>query len=186
MSTIFYVSLAGALIILVGVGSTVVASYLNRHLISIEKMAKSRVRGRLSQRDSLPIEKFIDSLEIGDESKPQAKLFLEGIAKILGVSAEFLRPNDRLSDLIRVRFEDVNIESKQVWRKTKLGDHIDVQVYDILDILEKMVSRKEWKSIWEKIPLKKNKKKEEVWIEYILTMNLGEIIQIFIARRDMP
>jgi len=64
---LFMVGIILILMIVIGGGLTLVAEYFNRGLSYVLKQADNFVRMRLLQRESLPVEDFINNLNIEDE-----------------------------------------------------------------------------------------------------------------------
>jgi hypothetical protein len=149
------------------------------------KRSGEHVLKRLSQRERVSIEKFIDRLNIQDvHLRLEAKTLVENIAKVIEVNPELLRPDDKIIELIRVRFEDLDEKGQRAWKKSKrlLGDHLDVGIYGISEEIEQFTDSEAMENNLVKLREDKRPKSEDEWIEFILPMTLEEIISFFGGR----
>jgi len=167
-----------------------VQKVVNKSLNQAEKKAGEHVRNRVSQRERIHVEDFIDSLNIRDvHLRLEAKTLIENIAKVINVNPGLLRPNDRLVELVRVYPSDLGAEGQKAWKKAKrmLREHLDVGIYGISDEIEQFTDLEALDNNLIKLPEDKRPKSEEEWIELILPMTLEEVIRFFGERtREEP
>jgi len=78
----------------------------NRRLFSLMRHAENCVKRRCMQRSALQIETFLSDCDIPRSQHAVAKQVLFGIAEVLGVTPERLRPDDKLGRLCLVQFPE--------------------------------------------------------------------------------
>lgn len=164
------------LVISIGAITSVVSSYLNRHVRSVETAARIHVRKRLLSREPITLNNFLAQSSIPNEFQPGAVLLLSRFAAVLGVAVEFLQPAETLRDLLRVTQQDLAFDALE-WEKTGLSDHIDVFIYDIFEALQSTCDAIKWKQ--RRLDLPHPPQSEEEWIEFLLPLQLRELLQFF-------
>lgn len=86
------------LAIIIGILGVTIVTFLNRKFFKNIKEIEKRVRARLSERPDLSIERQLDSDELSCLSMKGCLFLIRKIARILGVSADKLRLDDRMGD----------------------------------------------------------------------------------------
>ena len=90
--------------VIVVIGASAVAHFLNRHLFSFQRQAEEEVRRRCLDRPRLEIGMFLENSGVQEGDRDTVAVYLSGIANVIKVPPETLRPEDCLGELCRVQF----------------------------------------------------------------------------------
>lgn len=150
---------------------------LNSELADVQTKAREVVRSRLLDRTRLSVEEMLTDCSPPPELIPRAKTLLLGLADIIQVSAGHLRCSDVLGDLLRVPSEALGDAAATAWRKSGMGDSVEVFGYDIMYLVETRSERRLWnlqRNLLERPP-----QSEDEWIDLIMTMTVGDFVTYF-------
>lgn len=145
----------------------------NRAASRIEKAGRARVAERLRPRNPQSVDGLLTHARV-----PAAKgrVVIEELARVLHVSAEVLRAEDRLHELCRVSAAELPDVPIGDWETSGFSDLIvEIGGYDIMWLAETQTSKSAWKRYWEGLdPRPQN---EEQWINVFMRMRLDEFLR---------
>src|SRR5207244_1447312 len=111
----------------------------------------------------------VDLLSSSHEDRATVEQLLVGIARIMSVPPETLRPDDRFADLCRVQFAET--EGPEKPGKPK---YLFAFSYDLLDFIEKSLTDEQWNQFLSAIGAQTTS--EQAILDSILNHQLADII----------
>jgi hypothetical protein len=101
---------------------------------------------------------------------------IEELARVLHVSAEVLRAEDRLHELCRVSAAELPNVPIGDWETSGFSDlMVEIGGYDIMWLAETQTSKSAWRTHWESLdPRPRN---EEQWIDVFMRMRIDEFLR---------
>jgi hypothetical protein len=87
-----------------------------------------------------------------------------------------INPDETLGDAFRVSREELGMTGSSDWARHGFGDYIETFSYEILHVLEKSISRTEWRKGWERLGRPKD---EEILLDTIMAMQLRNFLLFF-------
>ena len=148
--------------IVIGVPALVVAiaSLVNRPLKLRLKKAKTIVRQRLNERDDAQADELLAAFRAPE--RELAWSLITAVATALKVSPGKLRPDDKLKDVLSVRFEE--------------GSTLQAYTFHVLPVLERQVSTRAWKAVQK--CLAPPPTSEDMWIDALFDLRLTELVTL--------
>jgi hypothetical protein len=141
----------------------------------LNRIAEDIVRARLRKRSRTSI---VPSGYASDDEACSSKFAsaANALASIVGIEADYLRPDDRLGNIFRVDEQELPDDVRPVLRKFLSGDRIVVFGFEILALLERRIAME--RSILERPLLLPAPKSEDEWMERLLGMTVEELLSV--------
>lgn len=135
--------------------------------------AHETVQARLRQRTKVSL---ANSFATTNPERPRESLENEArqLAAIVGVDMDYLRPDDRLGDILRVEQTELPEDVRPLLRKFGLDHFVRVQAFEILDHVERRMAKD--RSILYRPPFVPSPRNEDEWIDRIMNMTVGELL----------
>jgi hypothetical protein len=165
------------ILLLVGAFGYLLSDYFNRDIHKLESLAEERVRNKLLERKS----EILRLGNIGEKDcQINAKWLLTKIANILGVmDIELFRLDDKLCDILRVSYDELDEVPLRTWKKAGLGLDRTVQVhaYEIMELLNKTVDQHFSRKILQEVSCDETNTEEEI-IEALFKLELKDFLRL--------
>ena len=133
--------------------------------------ASQRVREKLEQRQRLSQVALEFSFAEPDKEKRRIS---EELAAVLGVDLGYLRPDDRLRDILHVQQTELPTRFQSLFPKLGLTDFVNPFGIELLDFVERRLKKKQWKL--NQPPFTPIPTNEGEWIDRIVGLTVGDLV----------
>jgi hypothetical protein len=107
--------------------------------------------------------------------------FYVRLADLVGVPAEYLRPEETLQDLVTVRRDELPQVSDDDWTLAGFREQAQPYAYELLYLLEDGSDREAAREAWER--LEPRPQTEEQWIDHLMTLTVEQFVGLAVAMR---
>jgi hypothetical protein len=152
------------------------ASDRTRSVRDIVEFAHSTVRKRLLNRVSRTVDELMAQVGVPDEMRTGVHVLVRQFEVQLKIPFARINPDETLGDAFRVSREELGMTGSSDWARHGFGDYIETFSYEILHVLEKSISRTEWRKGWERLGRPKD---EEILLDTIMAMQLRNFLLFF-------
>lgn len=142
------------------------------------ELAEQRVRSRLNERSSWDLRELVIAAGLPPSHVPSAQKLLADLGANIGLDVTKLRPDDRMSRLLRVARDELP-EIASAWEKHGFGEYVEVFSYDIMHVVESLADPHRWRDKWQS--LDSPPANEEEWLDRIMDMTVGAFLIYFVA-----
>ena len=149
----------------------------NRDLTDVMKLSADHARARVSQRESLSIDVLLNQCNLSPDLLPQSRDLLVRLGDALGIDPGRLRPSDHFATLFRIPHRDLGAKAAAVLARHQVADPVEVFGFEILHVLETASGKSKWTT--QRLTLENPPNNEEQWLDTIMGMNLGQLLQFF-------
>jgi hypothetical protein len=118
--------------------------------------------------------------EVHTNPRLARKLYVQ-LADLVGVPAEYLRPDEALQDLLAVRRTELVDVSDEDWELTGFTEQVQPHAYDLMYLFEHGSDRNAWRTEWNR--LEPRPANEEQWIDHLMTLTVEQFVGLAMAVR---